>query len=59
MNKKYYVLQEGGRCDGPYTFKEAMSEKAKCDSFSIYSKILKVVVDVEGRIVSDSNRMDG
>lgn len=58
MNKKYYVLQEGGRCDGPYTFKEAMSEKAKCDRFSIYSEILKLVVDVEGRIVLDSNRTE-
>lgn len=51
MVNNYYVLLEGGRCDGPYTFKEAMIERTKMETFGIYCEILKVVVDVNGKEV--------
>lgn len=48
---KYYVYHFGGRCDGPYNFKEAIREKRYFDNIADYCMILKEVIDFEGKEV--------
>lgn len=50
MNK-YYVYHSGGKCEGPYKIREAMKEKEYWDNFGEYCRILKVIIDFNGKEV--------
>lgn len=47
----YFVLIEGTRVRGPYTFKKAMEQKRCLDEYGVNSEILKRVVNILGNEV--------
>lgn len=52
MANNYYVLVTDTRkLEGPLSFKEAMCRKVVYDTFSVFTQILKTVVDEQGKEV--------
>ena len=50
MGSNYYILY-GKRISGPYTFSQAIKKQTRENDFGIKQKILKVVVDEQGKEV--------
>lgn len=52
MAKTYYVhVIDRKKLEGLFSFREAMSTKVYYDSFGVFTQILKVVVDENGKEV--------
>lgn len=50
MANKYYVyLIDTRKLEGPFSFRKAMSMKVYYDSSGVFTKIMKVVVDENGK----------
>lgn len=52
MVNNYYVhVTDIRKLEGPFSFREAMARKIQYDSFGVFTKIMKVVVDESGKEV--------
>lgn len=52
MENNYYVhVTDIRKYEGPFSFREAMARKMQYDSFGVFTQILKVVVDENGKEV--------
>lgn len=52
MANKYYVhVIDTRKLEGPFSFREAMGIKVYYDSFGVFTKIMKVVVEENGKEV--------
>lgn len=52
MANNYYIhVTDTRKLEGPFSFSEAMGRKVYYDSFGVFTKIMKVVVDESGKEV--------
>lgn len=50
-NKYYVHVIDTRRLEGPFPFREAMARKIQYDSFGVFTQILQVVIDEDGKEV--------